>query len=68
MSNSHENVLNNLKKMIAMSQMQLNEAIYKKDSNVEHPETQIRLLTKMIYIISDLEAAEGITPTIDLKP
>ena len=68
MSNSHENVLNNLKQMIAMSEIQLREAIHKKDSSVEHPQTQIRLLTKMIYIIADLEAAEGITPTINLKP
>ena len=68
MSNPHENVLDNLKRMIAMSEIQLREAMHKKNPDVENPQTQIRLLTKFMYIISDLEAAEGITPKFEIKP
>lgn len=68
MSNQHEQAWESLKFAIMQTERQLKEAIQKNDLNVPHPDIQYQMISKMAYIMIDIENKLGIVSENIITP
>lgn len=68
MSNQHEQAWESLKFAIMQTERQLKEAIQKNDLNVPHPDIQYQMISKMAYIMIDIEKKLGIVSENIITP
>ena len=68
MSVEHQQARESLKFPITQTEQPLKEAIHKNDLNVPHPDIQYQMLTKLAYIMIDIETKLGIQSEITITP
>ena len=68
MSTPHEQAWDSLKYAIGQTEQQLKQAISKNDLNVPHPDIQYQMLSKLAYIMIDIEAKLGIRSEVNITP
>lgn len=68
MSTPHEQAWDSLKYAIGQTEQQLKQAIAKNDLNVPHPDIQYQMLSKLAYMMIDIEAKLGIRSELNITP
>jgi len=65
MSNQHEQAWEALKVAVGQTEQQLKAALHKNDLNIPNPDIQYQMLSKLAYMMIEIERQIGInSPTI----